>query len=193
MELNINDKTYSNALFIHIPKTSGTSIIKTLESSSLLDWKKSKLHKHYSYDTAQQIEFIPDNTFKFAVVRNPFTRTFSYLKHFNKYNNVNFSMNDFLNVVEGSVIYRETPLVKFNQSYYIYLDGKNQMDKTYRFENLEEFEKDFNVKLPKENQGIYSIEEYNSTYTNKIIDRVLDIYEEDFINFGYNQTFERKL
>lgn len=190
--ININNKEYKNALFIHIPKTSGTSIVKALDNSTLFDWKKDKIHKHYSYATAKEIEFIPSDTFKFSIVRNPFTRTFSYFKHFNKYNNVNFSMNDFLNVVEGSKFYEETPLIKYTQSYYLYLDGKNEMDKTYRFENLQEFEQDFGKKLTTENVGIYSTIEYNNTYTNKIINRVLDIYEEDFINFGYSQNFERK-
>lgn len=190
--ININGNEYDKVLFIHIPKTAGVSITNLLDQTNLCHWKNEKTHSHYSYDTAKSIENLQGNIFKFSVVRDPFTRTYSYFKHFNKINKVNYNMNDFLNVVEGAASFKDTPLVQFNQSYYLYSEGKNQMDKTYRFENLKELEKDFGIKLPKSNKGDYSKEEYNADYTNKIVNRVLDIYEQDFINFGYSTEFKRK-
>lgn len=189
--ITISGKEYEKVLFIHIPKTAGVSIINMLDTTSLCLWKNHKVHSHYSYDTAKSVENIQDDIFKFSVVRDPFTRTYSYFKHFNKINKVNYSMDDFLNVVEGASSFKDTPLVQFTQSHYLFNDGKNQMDKTYKFENLKELEKDFGVKLGKDNKGVYSKEEYNNDYTNKVINRVLDIYEEDFINFGYSMDFRR--
>ena len=59
-----------------------------------------------------------------------------------------------------------------------------------KFENLIELEKDFGFKLPSERKGNYTIEEYNEDYTYKTINRVLYIYEKDFINLGYSQEFK---
>lgn len=192
MELNINNNIYTKALFIHIPKTSGVSITKALDQTDLLNWKKDKLHSHKDFITVRDTENIPEDTFKFSVVRDPFTRTYSYFKHFNKINKVNLSLNDFLNVVEGEKFYEKTPLIRFNQSYYIYDEfDVNNLDKIYRFENLKELEKDFGFKLPFENKGNYTTEEYYQDYTIKLINRVLDMYEKDFINFGYSTEFRR--
>jgi hypothetical protein len=190
-QIIIDGKEYDKVLFIHIPKTGGSSISNFIDTTTLDTWKKGKIHMHYSYDTAKVIENVPEDAFKFAVVRDPFTRAYSYYKHFNKINKINYTINDFLNVVEGTESFKDTPLVQFTQSYYLYSEGKNQMNKTYHFEKLKEFETDFGAKLGKDNKGLYTKEEYNRDYTNKIINRVLDIYEEDFVNFGYSTEFRR--
>jgi hypothetical protein len=67
----------------------------------------------------------------------------------------------------------------------------NNLDKVYRFENLKELEKDFGFKLPFENKGSYTSDEYYQDYTNRLVNRVLDIYEKDFINFGYSTEFKK--
>lgn len=192
MNLNIEEKEYTKALFIHIPKTSGVSIAKALDKTNLLNWKKDKLHNHKNFITVRDTESITKDTFKFSVVRDPFTRAYSYFKHFNKINTLNLSFDNFLNVVEGDKFYEKTPLIRFNQSYYIDDEwGMNNLDKVYRFENLEELEKDFGFKLPFENKGSYTSDEYYQDYTNKLVNRVLDIYEKDFINFGYSTEFKK--
>ena len=70
MELNINNNIYTKALFIHIPKTSGVSITKALDQTDLLNWKKDKLHSHKDFITVRDTENIPEDTFKFSVVRD---------------------------------------------------------------------------------------------------------------------------
>jgi hypothetical protein len=191
-QIIVDGKEYNKVLFIHIPKTSGVSITKALDQTNLLNWKKDKLHNHKNFMTVRDTENIPEGTFKFSVVRDPFTRAYSYFKHFNKINTVSLSFNDFLNVVEGEKFYEKTPLVRFNQSHYIYDQWDiNNLDKIYKFENLKEIEKDFGFKLPFENKGIYTADEYYQDYTSKLVNRVLDIYEKDFINFGYSTEFKK--
>jgi len=191
MTLIINNKEYDKALFIHIPKTAGTSISKELQKTNLLNWQNNRLNGHKSFMTVMDTENVLEDTFKFTVVRDPFTRAYSYFKHFNKVNNTNFLFNDFLDAVTGTVFYEQNPFIKFDQSHYIYSkDQTNTLDKIYKFENLIELEKDFGFKLPFERKGNYTLEEYNKDYTYKTINRVLYIYEKDFINLGYSQEFK---
>ena len=192
MTLHIDKKSYENSLFIHIPKTAGSSIFMALKNSKVFDWTDKDLKKHYAYRDANfLLGFIPEDIFKFTVVRNPFTRAYSYYKHFNKINNTNFKFKDFLNIVDHKKNYNKTPLIAFTQSYFIFDNGINQMNKTYRFENLKELENDFKISLPHWNVGEYNIKDSMLEFNDEIINKIIDIYEEDFINFGYSTEFRR--
>ena len=131
-------------------------------------------------------------------MRNPYTRTYSYYKHFQKINNVKLSFYDFLNYVKfrGNYIlyknyYNRTPMVLYEQSFYIkdklYNIGK--LNKIYKFENLQEFEKDFDTKLLILNKGEYDQDDFYRDYGFNEIELVKNIYNEDFINFNYNKNF----
>ena len=82
----VRDKEYSAVLFVHIPKTAGSSISKILNEKNLDNWKREWPRHHDPYSYLKEANLIDDSVFSFAVVRNPYTRTYSC---YNQYNNTN--------------------------------------------------------------------------------------------------------
>jgi hypothetical protein len=183
----------SNPLFVHVPKTAGTSIEKSLNLQSSVHWKKEpKYVNHDPLFLLQQTNHISNDTYIFSVVRNPFTRAYSYYCHFKRINGVELTFRDFLQIVRNRVpVTNKTPLVGFNQSYFLFgNDGLMGIDKIYFFENLLELELDFDVQLQKMNVGDYSYERYYLDYGKEEQNLVRHIYAEDFMNFGYSLEFQ---
>jgi hypothetical protein len=83
----------------------------------------------------------------------------------------------------------KTPLMKYDQSFYIFEEDITEMDKIYRYEELWELEVDLNIRIPKINVGSYSKEEYNNDYDSESVDMVRKIYARDFRNLGYSDEF----
>lgn len=186
----IDDKKYKNVLFVHIPKTAGTSIKHYLNSKKLDNWKRYNPVGHDPYFELESNNTLTESTFKFTIVRNPYTRTYSYYRHFNFQNNVDFSFEQFLDILEKKIKYDKTPMTSFPQIFYV-LDNnsQNKLNKIYKFENIEEFESDFEVKLPTLREGNYSKEQYYFDYNSNNIERVKRIYANDFLFFGYKLNF----
>lgn len=71
-------------IFIHIPRTAGTSIESWLEPTP--QWLKSPNEKHLTAIQAKEhySEFW-DDYFKFTIVRHPYSRSFSLLSRFSRY------------------------------------------------------------------------------------------------------------
>lgn len=174
-------------LFVHIPKTGGTSIKNLIND----DWNRKWPMGHDPYFELQKMNLIDDSIFKFSVVRNPYTRAFSYYKHYLVQNNSNKSFEDFLNMIrikQGTVY---TPMIIYNQSFYVYdLNGQCSLSKIYYFEKLTDLEKDLNVNLPVLRKGNYNKTEFLNSYNQKTINLVKHIYLEDFINFDYSFDFK---
>ena len=63
----------------------------------------------------------------------------------------------------------------------------------YRFENLAEFEQQWNCTLPHENASNFDIQRYLQEYTEDAKRLVHDIYWDDFITFGYPLEWEATL
>lgn len=178
-----------NVIFIHIPKTGGQSVFSFLDSKNLDSWKRTF---HARHDPLFHLEKENDLTdvFKFSIVRNPFTRTFSYYKHFNYQNNLRISLSEFFQIIKQQKVYKKTPMIFYPQSFYLCnKDGNFGMDKIYRFERLDNLESDFNIKLPKINVGNYSGEEYIKQYTKENQNFVREYYYCDFINLKYSFDF----
>lgn len=190
----MNDK---KVLFIHIPKTGGTSVTHVLKSMGMDSWCRDPKYRHHdSLVNLEKNNTLPEDVFKFSIVRNPYTRTFSYYKHFQKINNVNISFYDFAIILHDLKLFpNKTPMIPYTQSYYLVNSmGVIAIDRIYSFENLHEFEQDFNIKLPLLNSGRYSKEEYISAYSDKrVINFVKQKYMNDFINFQYSFEFEDSL
>lgn len=177
-------------LFIHVPKTGGTSIASFLEENNMDSWVRQYPARHDPYYFMEKVNNITPDVFTFSVVRNPYTRTYSYYKHFNYQNQTNASFIEFLQYVKNKVFFPNTPMIPFSQSFYI-LDSSKQvsLSKLYRFENLNEFEEDFNTKLPHLRKGGYNKENYLSDYTKDAIKLVKEIYNHDFNLLNYSENF----
>lgn len=191
MSIIVNEKTYENVLFIHIPKTAGISISNTLETTTLNNWRSHVLPTHETYLNIKHKMGDLTDTFIFTSVRNPYTRTYSYYHHFNKINQTNYTFKEFLNfIINAKPFFPKTPFITQTQSFYVV--GKNDiiaMNKIYKFENLSEFEKDFNIILSKDNVGKYNLNDYKKDYDDEAIRIVSEYYNEDFINFNYSKNF----
>lgn len=189
-------------LFVHIPKTAGTSINNQL--SARYSWSIPPGPPRPMHDPLFILEKYNDLSkfYVFAVVRNPFTRAYSYYKHYLKQNNCDVTFEQFLDHVrrrrqsilehyDASDIKRDkTPYIVYSQSFYIFdSKGKIGVDKLYRYENLGELETDFGIKLPNLNVGKYSRETYEQNYNQTNIDLVRHIYLEDFVNLNYSMDF----
>jgi hypothetical protein len=186
----IDNILYDKVLFIHIPKTGGSSINYFLENKNFNNWNKTYPYGHDPYFLLEKNNINIENAFTFSVVRNPYTRIYSYYKHFNKHNMINISFECFLELLYADCYFPKTPLIKYNQCYYLKsISGKINLKKIYYFENLSELEKDFNIHLPHINKGNYSAEEYYKDYTELCICKVQEIYNEDFKTLGYSKKF----
>ena len=146
-------------LFIHIPKTAGTSLKVALNCNFVFD-KKFIGHEPLFYIEKNVLDYLRTDTFIFSIVRNPYTRTFSYFKHFCRMTNTNFNFSEFLFLIKTKMSplfnsnsqHNKTPFILFDQSFFL-TNSLNviDVDKIYKFENLLEIEKDYSITLPIEN------------------------------------------
>ena len=181
----IDNKEYNNFLFIHIPKTGGTSINNTFEKNNLKTWNTVKDYGHDPLYILKNNNIIDSSTFVFSVVRNPYTRAFSYWKHFNINNAKSLSFIEFLSTIENKIQFNQTPWTIYDQTSFLY-DKEINITKLYKFENLKEIEKDFNIILSHDRKGIYNknIKDY---FDLNIISKINNLYHRDFINFEYDK------
>jgi len=190
----------SKYLFVHIPKTGGTSVRETLFTIEKDNWKRTfSLLYHDPISLLRENNFIDDDCFVFTVVRNPFTRAFS-LYQYHKIIVMNFSVDKsavdswtfeyFLECIKTNKNIFFTPTLKSTQSYFV-RDNNNNIDvnKVYKLENLQELSNDLNVPILKLNKGNYTQSDYINAYNDKTISLVQEIYAEDFINFNYSTNF----
>ena len=97
------NKKDRDIIFIHIPKTAGSSITHIIVSKKKnIRWKRD-LGKYFGHDPYESIQKDnPDisslNPFIFSVVRNPFTRAYSCYNMFRVSHNAPITFGDFLNV-----------------------------------------------------------------------------------------------
>ena len=191
----IDGKEYDKLMFVHIPKTAGTSILNVLKDKGLDPWDRKSVdypRGHLPLVLLKQQNIISESVFSFAVVRNPYTRTYSCFHQFNKTNKTNISFTEYLKNIQRNNISRITPLLHLPQYLYVIDEhGTIATDKTYRFENLDELKNDFALEIGFDNPGNYVVELYNKDYTNEAIDLVHKLYRSDFDRFGYSEKFER--
>ena len=212
MSLVISKK--NKLIFFHIPKNAGTSVSSLLlkNESFYYPWvilskilrkiKKTdnfffdnfqkKIYLFTSHETVRTIERkisseIYDNFFKFAVVRNPYSRfvsRYNYMKSTNTLKELSFP--EFLKKhVELSLIADQQYRFLLNKN------GKIGVNKIIKFENINEemteFSKANNLKLSKfKKLNISTTENYKDYYdtdTKKIVE---DFCKEDLEFFNYS-------
>jgi hypothetical protein len=189
----INQKDYDSLLFVHIPKTAGSSISKILDENNLDNWKREWPRHHDPYSYLKEANLIDERVFSFAVVRNPYTRTYSCYKQYNKTNQTDISFAQYLDNIKQGKISTISPLLHIPQSFYIMDQDNLQVERLYKFENLKELEDELGLELGFYNVGNYVVESYIEDYTDKEINMVQDFYSSDFINFGYSKDFNQTL
>ena len=207
----IDDKR--KIIFIHIPKTGGTSL-----SSMLFDNirpSKDKLlgsmvevggkYRRSSHCTAQEILLLKPKKFleypKVTCVRNPYHRTVSeyfHLKRFDKSHpvlgNINkISFKEFVvSMVDNYGTIRETCQNYKYEDYFIHflpqvdflkIDGRMIDVKIFKFEKYHEIEEYFQKKTHLNENKIKK--EYESLYDNESRKIISNLYKEDFETFGY--------
>ena len=205
-----------NFLFIHIPKTAGTSITEVLSSYSIPknknlvrkfssylpikeDFDKAYFRAHPKaisiYKKIGKKEF--DKFFKFAVVRNPYDHAVSYY-HFLKKNPSSRRHSEAKKwTFEDAVSYleRKNKILPINQTSWLVNErGEFIVDKILFFENIAtEIEKLFNFlkvdtsTIPHSNSTKRDM--FNTYYNEELKSRVKSLYARDFDHFGY--CFER--
>jgi hypothetical protein len=189
----IKEKQYSQILFVHIPKTAGSSISKVLKDNNLDNWNRAWPRHHDPYSYLKDVNKIDDSVFSFSVVRNPYTRTYSCYKQFNKVNKTDISFTKYLDNIKKNNISTITPLLHISQSFYVMDKDIVQVNRLYRFENLKELEDELGWTLGFYNVGNYVVESYVEDYTEEAIEMTQDLYSSDFINFSYSKDFNKTL
>lgn len=168
----------NNLLFIHIPKTGGTSITKELGGK-----KVGKKH-----DGVKEIKKLLSDLypflFKFAVIRNPWERAFSFWRWVSLKKNI------------GTFEYwltRTNPSLLADR----YFDLLSENNKTINMEFLIKFEtlqEDFNrmcdtVGIQKTTLKIVNTsgekEDYRKHYSQQMVELVLSASKRDIDYFGY--------
>jgi len=173
-------------LFVHIPKTGGTSILNKIDQSM---WKKVIYAGHDPFFILESNNNL-ENTFSFCVVRNPYRRTFSYFNHFKRENNIDCSYIEFLKILKRKDYYKKTPMIVYPQSFYVYNSkGEISIDKIYRYENFGKIEEDFDIQFENLNSGNYTQKDYSDAYENEeCVSIIQELFSVDFINFKYDWT-----
>ncbi len=192
------DKTRS--IFIHIPKTAGVSICRSLYGS---------LAGGHTTITKYQYVFSKNDFnryFKFSFVRNPWDRLFSAYRFLMKggYNSNDASWaNEHLADFSSFEDFVTNGVAERNIRKYIHftpqverlsLPGSRELSIDFLgfFENImEDFQTvakkiNKNVRLPHANQSGREKEHYLDKYTDKMIAIVEDVYRQDIKAFGYS-------
>lgn len=183
-------------IFIHIPKTGGTSIIKKFNP----DFDETKSFKHYDYLYYQNLLKDKINSYKiFTVVRNPYERITSYFnmhivhsvflkKQIAKYSptNIKEAFDIYINLTIKNKILSifDRPFLVYRSQLSFLVDENHILNKNINIIKYENLNNEI-PNLPKEN-----IKKYNITSSmicseeNKIF--IKEYFIDDFLNFGYH-------
>ena len=181
-------------LFLHLPKTAGTSIENALNIRSKENLYDSRGKLPSEFVTRQHLKLSEykkylnlDEYFKFTVVREPFDRFVSafHFKNKNMYvpqkvKNMNFDEFVFflkdLDEIERCFIFDS-----HFEPQYTFIDYK--IDTIFKFEKLDELEKRFKVTLGKDN--VSDRKDKESYYNSETKEIVYNLYKKDFEMFSY--------
>lgn len=165
-------------LFIHIPKTGGTSITDWIMSNVL--YAKGAKPKHAKLEVFSSIEYEQ----YFTVVRNPYKRLLSWYTYHYPYNASPKNFNKWLIEVDKTPSLRNA--IWWTQKSYV----EQGSPIILRTENLKEDFKQIqdianvHVELPHYNISVkVDYKEYYNDTTKQIVE---DLYKEDLDFFNYN-------
>ena len=196
------------AIFIHVPKTAGTSItnylrklkFRQLNYHCATDGSNDDATGLFVHGTAWRVsrglQNIWDEYFKFAFVRNPWDRMVSCYKNRAKsYSDFGKFLNDYPYPKNHNLIWHTIPQLTHVSD----LNGNIIVDSIGKYENLQSdfdnFLSDVNIKstkLPKLNstKRLHYSEYYKS---DKQIEFIYDLYKSEIDRFGYSfETVTKK-
>jgi len=171
-------KGEESLIFIHNPKTAGSSISYWLNDLIYSGYTYEKLNVHYTLKRTRQIWSEPATTF--CVVRNPFSRYVSFWSYDMKANVE--EETDFRTWFWNH--HRKIPL---QENYYV------GCDIILKYESLEEDFKQIQEKVnsffPLNRINVsqdYRTKHHSSYYDEEMYQRVMEINRETIKNFGYD-------
>jgi len=199
--------TRHRSFFVHIPKTAGTSIYRSLGMDEL----------GFTHAPARVLRALHpsefDDFFTFSVVRNPWDRlhsTFHYLISGTDWDvqrkwasrHLNLSFEEFVLKLGSNYWFRNSILCEnffFSQSYFVCdRHGRNLVDKIYRFESLQDTYDDLKSRFRlSKNQALAHSRRtrvratYQDDYTPRMAEIVRSIYAEDVKRFGYTFSLSK--
>ena len=209
-------------IFIHIPKTAGSSVNKFLFNEKFLDWQKPnyeilygwcpvrKIHlQHATPDQLLNLELISEDHwqdyYKFIFVRNPWDRAYSDYLWMKKDRNINGSFRDYIlkkNNFEKVLTDRSFKEYRgdhlYSQSHFL-MPHKKDFNYIGTFENFNtDIQKICEALNLKWNTQLHEKKNSNrkshySLFYNRSKKKLVDsIYSDDLKNLGYSYT-EKKV
>ena len=198
--------TNKKFIFIHIPKTAGTSVEQFLRDNNKneLLFDRFVLNRSLQHLTALEFKRKLGNVFnsyyKFSIVRNPYDRLLSEY-YWTPIPNVGYkygkTKSEFLdsvkNIVKNQLYFRNNYNDHFIPQYMFLCNrtGKLLIDNLFKFEDLD-FVKDYlkkklNIKreFPHINKSIR--DENKDYWDEQDKEKIYNLYKNDFILFGYEK------
>ena len=193
-------------IFVHIPKTAGTSIekaigIKALDKTAYRHREEAGIRgvsyalQHYTAEMLMaENSIVPywKSYYKFAFVRHPYTRVLSeyFWVKGKKKQGLEFTRQAFKDHLNSYYIKLNTDH-KLSQTQYIYSSaGKPLVDRVFKFEKIKSSFKVLSNRLKLESK----LEHMQRSSNSNIIelddddkDFIYQLYQDDFKNFNYNR------
>jgi hypothetical protein len=193
-------------IFIHIPKTAGTSIEQFLKEKGknnieYLGVRNNRsLHHLTAFELKKELFYIFDIYYKFSIIRNPYDRLLSEY-YWTPIQGVGYKSNqtkaDFItyvsNVVNKKLYFKNIYNDHFIPQYLFLYNNNNKLliDEIFRYEDLEwtvnYLKKKLNINnnFPFLNKSLNNIEKTDWNHRQK--ERIYNIYQKDFILFNYSK------
>jgi len=192
----------ANISFFHIPKTGGNTVTTILKDTGLALFNIG--HTTYEEVYEQKVQHngtwpsnyreLILNSFKVAIVRNPYDRVRSNYCFYRKYPQPDYPIG---NSTFGEFLFdvskeRRKHKTWFTQSQYIYYGGENKFDMVIKFENFtSELSELFSSRGIDIDFGSRHNLKTNSKrvieLTQKQKDFIYKFYKDDFINFEFEK------
>lgn len=181
----IFEKNKKRILFVHIPKTGGTTIEHLFPNNGYkMDKFNPKEATSQQHAIAETYKEWGDFTSCFTIVRNPIDRFISELNWRNiKLNNLHSAVINFFSKVKKDKFFNGNHMR--NQSDFI----SETIDHIYRFEEdfFNQICDDYNLTQREFFKKEVSIKNIKREHlTKQHLDLIISYYEKDFINFNYN-------
>ncbi|ANG61226.1 hypothetical protein A8C75_01295 [Marinobacterium aestuarii] len=196
-------------IFVHIPKSAGTSVMKSLSQlrgnnkrwlantkhETLVDFDAQFESRKNLYDRVRGMN--PRNYYRFGFVRNPWDRMSSFYRYLTEKQPRHeimtiSSFKDFLIKTEEGCDWIQTLHTMRPQiDYFTNTDGNLNIDFLGHFEFLQEDLElvgeriGCRIKLPHLNSSTNSKRDYRSEFDNEMIEIVARRFREDIAHFGY--------